>query len=70
MPNTTLSDSDVEARVRDYARSLGLTDERAVAAALHHLETRTGRAFVPALEEACALLRSWWRHPSNRTAAA
>jgi hypothetical protein len=69
MSKTTLSDADTKVLVQ-YARSLGLTDERALDAALHLLETHARRSSGRALEEACALLRSWFRHPSHRAAAA
>jgi hypothetical protein len=70
MSKTTLSDADTKVLVREYARSLGLTDERALDAALHLLETHARRSSGRALEEAYALLRSWFRHPSHRAAAA
>jgi hypothetical protein len=69
MSKTTLSDADTKVLVQ-YARSLGLTDERGLDAALHLLETHARRSSGRALEEAYALLRSWFRHPSHRAAAA
>ena len=70
MSKTTVSGSDTEVRLREYARSLGLTDERAVAAALHRYDTRACQDSGRNLDEACALLRSWFRHPSHRVSAA
>lgn len=61
MASATVFDPGTQTRVRRYARALGITDERAVAAALD----RAGRS-ARGLDEACALLRSWHRHPSSR----
>lgn len=61
-------DVDIEAQVRDYARRLGVDDEGAVLMALnrsihcvHH-----GQKPEDAVGDACGLLLSWLRHPSNQ----
>jgi hypothetical protein len=58
----------IEKRVRDHARLLGLGDEGAVLLALDRCAQYVLRGGDPksAAHEACGLLASWARHPSNQ----
>lgn len=59
-------DIHIEVRVRDYARRLGVEDEGAVLMALDRSIVHHGQKPEDALDDACSLLLSWLRHPSNQ----
>jgi hypothetical protein len=67
MSKNTLPVTGVASRVRAYARGLGVEDESAISMALRRFDDRlaSGRSSGAAFEEACGLLASWRRHPSN-----
>lgn len=64
----TLLDRELDSRLVDYARRLGVEDEAIVTLTAHrcHDLVTWGSSPEEALEDGCALLGSWLRHPSNQ----